>query len=124
MQAARKTPRIQKKAEMAQERQEEVMVQGRREEVIPQERQGIARRRLEMARGRQEMAQERQGIARRRLEMARGRLAGCRRELPEQMITQRRQTDSRREKMAACRAIRRWTEQKKTVKKRRAEMAA
>lgn len=36
---------------MAQERQEEVMVQGRREEVIPQERQGIARRRLEMARG-------------------------------------------------------------------------
>lgn len=77
-----------------------------------------------MARGRQEMAQERQGIARRRLEMARGRLAGCRRELPERMLTQRRQTDSRREKMAACRAIRRWTEQKKTVKKHRAEMAA
>ena len=86
MQAARKTPRMQKKAEMARGCLEEVMVQGRREEVIPQERQGIARRRLEMARGRQEMAQERQGIARRRLEMARGRLAGCRRELPEQMI--------------------------------------
>ena len=92
MQAARKTPRIQKKAEMARGRLEEVMVQGHREEVMPQERQGIARRRLEMAWGRQEMAQERQGIARRRLEMARGRLAGCRRELPERMLTQRRQT--------------------------------
>lgn len=42
--------------------------------------------------GRQEMAQERQGIARRRLEMARGRLAGCRRELPEQMIARRCRT--------------------------------
>ena len=124
MQAARKTPRIQKKAEMAQERQEEVMVQGRREEVIPHERQGIARRRLEMARGRQEMAQERQGIARRRLEMARGRLAGCRRELPERMLTQRRQTDSRRKKMATCRAMQHRTEQEVTVEEHRAEMAA
>ena len=115
MQAARKTPRIQKKAEMAQERQEEV---------IPQERQGIARRRLEMARGRQEMAQERQGIARRRLEMARGRLAGCRRELPERMLTQRRQTDSRRKKMATCRAMQHRTEQEVTVEEHRAEMAA
>lgn len=110
MQAARKTPRIQKKAEMAQERQEEVMVQGRREEVIPQERQGIARRRLEMARGRQEMAQERQ--------------AGCRRELPERMLTQRRQTDSRRKKMATCRAMQHRTEQEVTVEEHRAEMAA
>ena len=32
------------------------------------------------------------GIARRRLEMARGRLAGCRRELPEQMIARRCRT--------------------------------
>ena len=110
MQAARKTLRMQKKAEMARGYLKEVRAQGRREEVIPQERQ--------------EMAQERQGIARRRLEMARGRLAGCRRELPEQMIARRRQTDSRREKMTACRAIRRWTVQKKTVEKRRAEMAA
>ena len=47
MQAARKTPRIQKKAEMAREHQEEVMVQGRREEVIPQERQKMARERQE-----------------------------------------------------------------------------
>ena len=103
MQAARKTPRIQKKAEMAQERQEEVMVQGRREEVIPQERQGIARRRLEMARG---------------------RLAGCRRELPERMLTQRRQTDSRRKKMATCRAMQHRTDQDVTVEEHRAEMAA
>ena len=109
---------------MAQERQEEVMVQGRRDEVIPQERQGIARRRLELARGRQEMAQERQGIARRRLEMARGRLAGCRRELPERMLTQRRQTDSRRKKMATCRAMQHRTEQEVTVEEHRAEMAA
>ena len=43
MQAARKTPRIQKKAEMARGCLEEVMVQGRREEVIPQERQKMAR---------------------------------------------------------------------------------
>lgn len=115
MQAARKTPRIQKKAEMAREHQEEVMVQGRRE---------MARGRLEMARGRQEMAQERQGIARRRLEMARGRLAGCRRELPERMLTQRRQTDSRRKKMATCRAMQHRTEQEVTVEEHRAEMAA
>lgn len=97
---------------------------GAPEEVIPQERQGIARRRLEMARGRQEMAQERQGIARRRLEMARGRLAGCRRELPERMLTQRRQTDSRRKKMATCRAMQHRTEQEVTVEEHRAEMAA
>ena len=96
MQAARKIPRIQKKAEMARERQEEVMAQERQEEVMAQERQ----------------------------EMVRERLAGCRRELPERMLARRRQTDSRREKMTACRAIRRWTEQKKTVEKRRAEMAA
>ena len=115
MQAARKTPRIQKKAEMAREHQEEVMVQGRRE---------MARGRQEMARGRQEMAQERQGIARRRLEMARGRLAGCRRELPERMLTQRRQTDSRRKKMATCRAMQHRTEQEVTVEEHRAEMAA
>ncbi len=112
MQAARKTPRMQKKAEMARGCLEEVMVQGRREEVIPQERQKMARERLEEV-----MAQERQ-------EMVRERLAGCRRELPERMLARRRQTDSRREKMTACRAIRRWTEQKKTVEKRRAEMAA
>ena len=87
MQAARKTPRIQKKAEMAREHLEEVR------------------------------AQERQ-------EMAREHLAGCRRELPEQMLARRRQTDSRREKMAACRAIRRRAEQKITAEERRAEMAA
>ena len=96
MQAARKTPRIQKKAEMAQERQEEVMVQGRREEVIPQERQ----------------------------KMARERLAGCRGELPEQMIARRRRTDSRRKKMATCRAMQHRTEQEVTVEEHRAEMAA
>ena len=74
MQAARKTPRMQKKAEMARGCLEEVMVQGRREEVIPQERQKMARERLEevMVQGRREMV--------------RGRLAECRRELPEQMI--------------------------------------
>lgn len=105
MQAARKTPRIQKKAEMAREHLEEVMAQERQEEV--------------RAQGRQEkvMAQERQ-------EMAREHLAGCRRELPEQMLARRRQTDSRREEMAACRAIRRRAEQKITAEERRAEMAA
>ncbi len=74
MQAARKTPRMQKKAEMARGCLEEVMVQGHLEEVIPQERQKMARERLEevMVQGRREMA--------------RGRLAECRRELPEQMI--------------------------------------
>ena len=58
MQAARKTPRIQKKAEMAREHQGKVMVQGRREEVIPQERQKMARERQEevMVQGRREMA--------------------------------------------------------------------
>ncbi len=117
MQAARKTPRMQKKAEMARGCLEEVMVQGRREEVIPQER-------LEMVWGRQEMAQERQGIARRRLEMARGRLAGCRRELPEQMIARRCRTGCRRKKMATCRAMRHRTEQEVTVEEHRAEMAA
>ena len=108
MQAARKTPRIQKKAEMAREHQGKVMVQGRRE----------------MARGRQEMAQERQGIARRCLEMARGRLAGCRRELPEQMIARRCRTGCRRKKMATCRAMQHRTEQEVTVEEHRAEMAA
>ena len=87
MQAARKTPRIQKKAEMAQERQEEVMVQGRRE-------------------------------------MDRGRLAGCRRELPEQMIARRCRTGCRRKKMATCRAMQHRTEQEVTVEEHRAEMAA
>ena len=47
--------------------------------------------------------------------MARGRLAGCRRELPERMLTQRRQTDSRRKKMATCRAMQHRTEQEVTV---------
>ena len=53
---------------------------GRREEVIPQERQKMARERQEevMVQGRREMA--------------RGRLAGCRRELPEQMIARRCRT--------------------------------
>ena len=112
MQAARKTPRMQKKAEMARGCLEEVMVQGRREEVIPQERQKMARERQEevMVQG--------------RLEMARGRLAGCRRELPERMLTQRRQTDSRRKKMATCRAMQHRTEQEVTVEEHRAEMAA
>ena len=88
------------------------MVQGRREEVIPQERQKMARERQEevMVQG--------------RLEMARGRLAGCRRELPERMLTQRRQTDSRRKKMATCRAMQHRTEQEVTVEEHRAEMAA
>ena len=103
MQAARKTPRIQKKAEMAREHLEEVRAQ---------ERQEMARERQEEV-----MAQERQ-------EMAREHLAGCRRELPEQMLARRRQTDSRREEMAACRAIRRRAEQKITAEERRAEMAA
>ena len=119
MQAARKTPRIQKKAEMAREHQEEVMVQGRREEVIPQERQKMARERQEEV-----MVQGRREMARGRLEMARGRLAGCRRELPERMLTQRRQTDSRRKKMATCRAMQHRTEQEVTVEEHRAEMAA
>ena len=110
MQAARKTPRIQKKAEMAREHLEEVMAQ---------ERQEMARERQEEV-----MAQERQEMARERQEMAREHLAGCRRELPEQMLARRRQTDSRREEMAACRAIRRRTEQKITAEERRAEMAA
>ena len=103
MQAARKTPRIQKKAEMAQEHLEEVRAQ---------ERQEMAREHLEEVR-----AQERQ-------EMVRKHLAGCRRKLPERMLARRRQTDSRREEMAACRAIRRRAEQKITAEERRAEMAA
>ena len=53
-----------------------------------------------------------------------GRLAGCRRELPERMLTQRRQTDSRRKKMATCRAMQHRTEQEVTVEEHRAEMAA
>ena len=112
MQAARKTPRMQKKAEMARGCLEEVMVQGRREEVIPQERQKMARERLEevMVQGRREMD--------------RGRLAGCRRELPEQMIARRCRTGCRRKKMATCRAMQHRTEQEVTVEEHRAEMAA
>lgn len=110
MQAARKTLRMQKKAEMARGYLKEVMAQGHLEEVMVQ--------------GRQEMAQERQGIARRRLEMARGRLAGCRRELPEQMIARRCRTGCRRKKMATCRAMQHRTEQEVTVEEHRAEMAA
>lgn len=89
MQAARKTPRIQKKAEMAQ---------GRQEEVRAQERQEMARERQEEV-----MPQERQEkvMTRERQEMVRKHLAGCRRELPEQMLARRSQTDSRREEMAA-----------------------
>ena len=119
MQAARKTLRMQKKAEMARGYLKEVMAQGHLEEVMPQER-------LEMVRGRLEevMAQGRREMARGRREMARGRLAGCRRELPERMLTQRRQTDSRRKKMATCRAMQHRTEQEVTVEEHRAEMAA
>ncbi len=112
MQAARKTLRMQKKAEMARGYLKEVMAQGRREEVIPQERQEMAQERLEevMVQGRREMA--------------RGRLAGCRRELPEQMIARRCRTGCRRKKMATCRAMQHRTEQEVTVEEHWAEMAA
>lgn len=112
MQAARKTPRMQKKAEMARGRLEEAMDQGHLEEVMPQER-------LEMVRGRlaEVMVQGRR-------EMARGRLAGCRRELPEQMIARRCRTGCRRKKMATCRAMQHRTEQEVTAEEHRAEMAA
>ena len=96
MQAARKTPRMQKKAEMARGRLEEAMDQGHLEEVMPQER----------------------------LEMVWGRLAGCRGELPERMIARRRRTGCRRKKMATCRAMQHRTEQEVTVEEHRAEMAA
>ena len=53
-----------------------------------------------------------------------GRLAGCRRELPEQMIARRCRTGCRRKKMATCRAMQHRTEQEVTVEEHRAEMAA
>lgn len=59
-----------------------------------------------------------------RREMDRGRLAGCRRELPEQMIARRCRTGCRRKKMATCRAMQHRTEQEVTVEEHRAEMAA
>ena len=52
------------------------------------------------------------------------RLAGCRRELPEQMIARRCRTGCRRKKMATCRAMQHRTEQEVTVEEHRAEMAA